>query len=158
LSFSFRHFLRQMPSRASKAFFGSRDVEFGDAVDWSAAEHVTARQIAEAMDRMSGDVVAPLISSLERAHALADENGIRALVNAADDPEEMITTFDRAENDQERALRMLVESPKTFERAEDIRYFDYRVEGTYGRRFRTRKGATVSRDAADLEKLECARA
>jgi hypothetical protein len=108
------------------------------------------------MDRMSGDVVAPLISSLERAHALADETGIRALVNAAEDPETMLATFDQAENDQERALRILVESPKVFERAEDIRYFDYRVEGAYGRRFRARKDATVSRDAADLERLQCA--
>jgi hypothetical protein len=156
LSFSFRHFLRQTPSRASRAFFDSRGVEFGDTVDWSAAEHVTARQIAEAMDRMSGDVVAPLISSLERAHALADETGIRALVNAAEDPETMLATFDQAENDQERALRILVESPKVFERAEDIRYFDYRVEGAYGRRFRARKDATVSRDAADLGRLQCA--
>ena len=43
-----------------------------------------------------------------------------------------------------------------FERAEDIRYFDYRVEGNYGRRFRAQQDATVSRDPADLEKFQCA--
>lgn len=105
---------------------------------------------------MSGDQVAPLISGLERAHALSDEHGIRALVNAAEDPEAMLAAFDEAENDQERALRVLVESPKVFERAEDIRYFDYRVEGSYGRRFRAQQDATVSRDPADLEKFQCA--
>jgi hypothetical protein len=155
LPFSFRHFLRQTPSRASRVFFDSRGVEFSDAVDWRAAEHLVARQIAEAMDRMSGDEVAPLISSLERAHALSDENGIRALVNAAEGPEAMLATFDEAENDQERALRVLVENPKVFERAEDIRYFDYRAEGSYGRRFRAQQSATVSRDSAALEKFQC---
>ena len=146
LTFSFRHFLRQAPSNASKAFFDSRGVEFGDAVDWQAAEHVVARQIAEAMDRMSGDEVAPLISGLERAHALSDEHGIRALVNAAEDPQALLAAFDGAENDQERALRVLVEDPTVFERAEDIRYFDYRVEGNYGRRFQAQQDASVSRD------------
>jgi hypothetical protein len=150
LPFSFRHFLRQTPSRTSKAFFDGQGVDFGDAVDWRAAEHVIARQTAEAMDRMSGEQVAPLISGLERAHALSDEHGIRALVNAAEDPEAMLATFDQAETDQERALRVLVESPKAFEHAEDIRYFDYKVEGNYGRRFR------AQRDSADIEKFQCA--
>ena len=68
----------------------------------------------------------------------------------------MLAAFDEAENDQERTLRVLVESPKVFERAEDIRYFDYRVEGSYGRRFRVQKDAAVSREPADLEKLQCA--
>jgi hypothetical protein len=154
LTFSFRHFLRQTPSNASKAFFDIRGAEFGDAVDWRAAEHVVARQIAEAMDRMSGDEVAPLLSGLERAHALSDEHGIRALVNAAKDPHALLATFDGAENDQERALRVLVENPTVFERAEDIRYFDYRVEGNYGRRFRAQQNATVSRDPADLETFQ----
>ena len=95
------------------------------------------------MDLMSGDDVAPLISGLERAHALSDEHGIRALVNAAEDPQALLATFDGAENDQERALRVLVDDPKLFERAEDIRYFDYRVEGNYGRRFRPSTDATV---------------
>jgi hypothetical protein len=154
LTFSFRHFLRQTPSNASKAFFDSRGAEFGDAVDWRAAEHVVARQIAEAMDLMSGDDVAPLISGLERAHGLSDEHGIRALVNAAEDPQALLASFDRAENDQERALRVLVEDPTMFERAEDIRYFDYRVEGSYGRRFRAQQDATVSRHQADLETFQ----
>ena len=156
MPFSFRHFLRQTPSRTSKAFFDGQGADFGDAVDWRAAEHVIARQIAEAMDRMSGEQVAPLISGLERAHALSDEHGIRALVNAAEDPEAMLAAFDEAENDQERTLSVLVESPKVFERAEDIRYFDYRVEGSYGRRFRAQQDATVSREPADLENFECA--
>jgi hypothetical protein len=154
LTFSFRHFLRQAPSNASKAFFDSRGAEFGDAVDWRAAEHVVARHIAEAMDRMSGDDVAPLISGLERAYALSNEHGIRALINAADDPEAMLAAFGGAENDQERALRVLVEDPTAFERAEDIRYFDYRVEGNYGRRFQAQQDATVSRDPTDLEAFQ----
>ena len=154
MPFSFRHFLRQTPSRTSKAFFDGRGVEFGDAVEWRAAEHVIARQIAEVMDRMSGEQVAPLISGLERAHALSDEHGIRALVNAADDPDAMLAAFNAAENDQDRTLRVLVESPEVFKRAEDIRYFDYRVEGSYGRRFRAQRDATVSRDPADIEKFQ----
>jgi hypothetical protein len=156
LPFSFRHFLRQTPSPALKAFFDDRGVEFGDAVDWGAAEHVIARQIAAAMDRMSGEQVASLISGLERAHSLSDEHGTRALVNAAEDPEAMLAVFDEAENDQERTLRVLVQSPKVFERAEDIRYFDYRVEGSFGRRFRAQQDAAVSRDPGDLEKFQCA--
>jgi hypothetical protein len=142
------------PVQGIEAFFDRRGVEFGDAVDWRAAEHVIARQIAEAMDRMSGDEVAPLISGLERAHALSDEHGIRALVNAAEDPAAMLAVFDRAENDQERALRVLVDSLTVFERAEDIRYFDYRVEGNYGRRFRAQQDAIVSRDPTDLETFQ----
>ena len=94
------------------------------------------------MDRMSGDDVAPLISGLERAYALSDEHGIRALVNAAEDPQALLAAFDGAENDQERALRVLVEDPTVFERAEDIRYFDYRVEGNYGRRFQAQQDAS----------------
>jgi hypothetical protein len=66
----------------------------------------------------------------------------------------MLAAFAQAECDQERALRVLVQQPKVFERAEDIRYFDYRVEGSYGRRFRTRQNATVSRDPADLEQFQ----
>jgi hypothetical protein len=156
LPFSFRHFLRQTPSPILKAFFDDRGVEFGDAVDWQAAEHVIARQIAEAMDGMSGEQVTPLISGLERAHALSDEHGIRALLNAAENPQALLATFDGAENDQERALRVLVEDPTVFERAEDIRYFDYRVDGNYGRRFQAQHGATVNRDSGTLEKFECA--
>jgi hypothetical protein len=154
LPFSFRHFLRQIPSPALRAFFDQRGVELDGAVDWLVAEHMIARSLAEAMDRMSGEQVAPLISALERAHALSDERGLRALVNAADSPEAMLTAFAEAECDQERALRVLVQHPTVFERAEDIRYFDYRVEGSYGRRFCTRQNAIVSRDRADLDAFQ----
>jgi hypothetical protein len=154
LPFSFRHFLRQTPSSVLRAFFEQHGVEFDDAVDWLDAEHMIARRIADAMDGMCGEQVAPLISALEPAHALSDERGMRALVNAADSPEAMLAAFAEAECDHERALRVLVQHPKVFERAEDIRYFDYRVEGSYGRRFRTRQNAIVSREPADLEAFQ----
>jgi hypothetical protein len=151
LPFSSRRFVRQVPSRSLKLFFDSRGTEFGGAVDWSGEQTIVARQINKAMDGMSAADVAPLISDFERAHTLSDERGALALINAAPDAAAMLATFEDTENDQERALLTLVRDPKTFERAEDIRFFDYRIGGNYGRRFRCRSGLAVHRDSGSLD-------
>jgi hypothetical protein len=151
LPFSFRQFVRQTPSPTLKTFFDSRGIDFGDEVDWSKDDVIIARQVGNALERLPAEQAAPLISDFERAQTLSDERGYCALINAAPDRAAMLARFEGAENNQERALLVLLREPEIFQRAEDIRFFDYRIEGNYGRRSRCRPGASVRRDAQNLD-------
>ena len=114
MPFSFRQFVRQTPSPTLKTFFDSRGIDFGDEVDWSKDDVIIARQVGNALEHLPAEHAAPLISDFERAQTLSDERGYCALINAAPDPAAVLALFESAENNQQRALLLLLQEPDIF--------------------------------------------
>lgn len=91
-----------------------------------------------------------ILGDLVRVHPMASERGRNALLNAAAHRTDIVTRFGELENDEERALWMLLEHGDIFREGEELRFFDYYSEGSRGRHYKTTANLTVSQAEADV--------
>ena len=145
MPFSYRHFLRQVPAQTVRDFLTGRGVGLGEWVDRHAEEPRLAQQLAEAIDALDDDRGAEIIADFERAYLMSDERGYAALLNATPDQAGLAQRLAELENGQERALRVLMNDQDLFRAAEEIRYFDYFIDRSRGRRFQVEAGLAPDR-------------
>ena len=145
MPFNYRHFLRQVPAHTIRDFLVNRGVDIDQCVDCQADETKVARQLADAIEALDDDVGREIIADFERAYLLSDERGYTALLNATPDQVGLAKRLAELENGQERALRVLIEDDDLFRAAEEIRYFDYYIERSQGRRFQVQAGSELDR-------------
>ncbi len=153
LPFSYRQFLLQVPARTIHEYLVGHGTDVDGAVDWQADEALIARQLAEAIDPLDNDAGAEIIADCERVHFMSDERGYAALLNASPDRETLAEHLANLENGQERALRVLTDNDELFRAAEEIRYFDYYIERSQGRRFQVQKGVALDRADDALQRF-----
>lgn len=153
LPFSYRHFLRQVPAQTIRDYLESRGVSFEQEIDWHAEEAKIAGQLAGVIDALDEDSGAAVIADFERAHHMSDERGYTALLNATPGREALAQRLADLENGQERALRILTDDENLFRAAEEIRYFDYYVERSQGRRFQVQAGLALDRGDTALHRF-----
>jgi hypothetical protein len=84
---------------------------------------------------------------------MSDERGYAALLNASPDRESLAERLANLENGQERALRVLIGDGDLFRAAEEIRYFDYYIERSQGRRFQVERGVALDRADDALQRF-----
>ena len=145
MPFSYRHFLRQVPAHTMRDFLDSRGVQFQQEIDWRAEEAKLAEHLAAAIDALDDEVGAEIIAAFERAYHMSDERGYTALLNATPDQVGLAKRLAELENGQDRSLRVLTDDEALFRAAEEIRYFDYYIERSQGRRFQARAGLALDR-------------
>ena len=153
MPFTYRHFLRQVPAQTIRDFLTSRGVDVDERVDWRAEEPRIAQQLAEAIDALDDDRGAEIIADFERAYLMSDERGYAALLNATPDQAGLAQRLAELENGQERALRVLIDDQDLFRAAEEIRYFDYYIDRSQGRRFQVEAGLALDRADDALQRF-----
>ncbi|MBX3516004.1 MAG: hypothetical protein KF815_03575 [Rhodospirillales bacterium] len=156
LPFSYRQFLRQVPAQTIREFLSSRGRDIDQTVDWRADEAQVARQLAAAIDAWDDDAGAEIVADFERAHFMSDERGYAALLNASHDRESLAERLANLENGQERALRVLIDDDGLFRAAEEIRYFDYYVERSQGRRYQVQADLALDRTDDAIQRFGAA--
>lgn len=153
MSFSYRHFLRQVPAQTTREFLLSRGVDVDQDINWQSEEAHVARQLAEAIDALDDDVGREIVADFERAYLMSDERGYTALLNASPDQASLTDRLSNLENGQERALRVLIDDGDLFRAAEEIRYFDYYIQRSQGRRFQVQSGLVLDRADDALQRF-----
>ncbi|MBL8660598.1 MAG: hypothetical protein JNM75_12675 [Rhodospirillales bacterium] len=153
MPFSYRHFLRQVPAHTMRDFLNGRGVQFEQEIDWRAEEAKIAEQLAAAIDALDDEVGAEIIAAFERAYHMSDERGHIAFLNATPDQGGLAKRLAELENGQDRSLRVLTDDEALFQAAEEIRYFDYYIERSQGRRFRSRLGLALDRGDDALQRF-----
>lgn len=153
MSFSYRHFLRQVPAQTIRDFLLSRGVDVDQDINWQSEEAHVARQLAEAIDALDDDVGREIVADFERAYLMSDERGYTALLNASPDQASLTDRLSNLENGQERALRVLIDDGDLFRAAEEIRYFDYYIQRSQGRRFQVQSGLVLDRGDDALQRF-----
>ena len=108
-----------------------------------------ARRLAESDDEASQSILADLV----RIHPLSTERGRNALLNAASGNEAFIQQFGVLENDFERALWALMAHIDIFQFGEELHFFDYYAEGSWGQHYRLSPNLPVSRDENDIHEF-----
>ena len=91
-----------------------------------------------------------ILGDLVRIHPMASERGRNALLNSAAYRADIVTRFGELENDEERALWLLMAHADIFREGEELRFFDYYSEGSRGRNYRNNANLTLSRAEVDL--------
>jgi hypothetical protein len=149
MTFSVRHFLRQIPVRTLKPYFESKHAAIPPEW-WKYKEPKLASELAGFLIAGTDQVGASILGELVRVHPMATERGRIALLNAAAHRADVVGKFGELENEEERALWMLWEHGEIFREGEELRFFDYYSEGNRGRHYKTTAGLTVSQVEADV--------
>jgi hypothetical protein len=144
--FNFRQVLRKTAGTSLQAYLEKTLPDLVEAIDWNVNEGKLIEQIEAALDDLSGDQVAPIFDALERVHTLSDEYGHEAIRNIVVDDEDMLSTIAKLENGEQRALWLLLQDPMCFQKAEDIRFFDYNIPRRFGRRFKCEQEFDIPRE------------
>jgi hypothetical protein len=95
-----------------------------------------------------------VVTAAHRIQNMACEKGRNAILNAAQNREEMAFFFSLMNNDHERAAWVYYTDPHLFRTAEELHYFDHYAGCLYCRSFRGPRGAVVSRNQRDLSAFE----
>ena len=118
---------------------------------WNRDEGELARILFELICALPLECRDAVFTVAERIHAMGCERGRNAILNAAPKREDIAAIFDDLGNDHERAAWAYISDRNLFQGAEELHFFDHYAEGQLGRCFHGPKGATISRDPANLD-------
>ena len=149
MTFSVRHFLRQIPVKTLKPYFESKSAPVPSEW-WKYKEPKLASELAGLLISGTDQIGGTILAELARVHPMATERGRIALLNAAAHRSDVVARFGELENDEERALWMLWNHGDIFREGEELRFFDYYSEGNRGRHYKTTPGLATSQGEADV--------
>jgi hypothetical protein len=149
MTFSVRHFLREIPVRTLRPYFESKNATVPPEW-WKHKVPKLASELTDLLISGTDQIGEAILGDLVRVHPMASERGRNALLNAAAHRTDIVTRFGELENDEERALWMLLEHGDIFREGEELRFFDYYSEGSRGRHYKTTANLTVSQAEADV--------
>jgi hypothetical protein len=153
MTFSVRQFLREIPVRTLKAYFGSKNAVVPP--EWW--KHKEPKLISELWGYLSSgtdQIGAAILAEMVRIHPMAIERGRNALLNAALRRDGFVEQFGALANDYERALWVFMEHSDIFREGEELQFFDYYSEGNRGRHYRTTPNRNVSREAVGRRRIQ----
>lgn len=149
MTFSVRNFLRQISMKTLKAYFESKNAAVPPEW-WKYKEPTRVSELAGYLISGTDQIGEAILGDLVRIHPMASERGRNALLNSAAHRADIVTKFGELENDEERALWLLMAHADIFREGEELRFFDYYSEGSRGRHYRTIANLTVSRAEIDV--------
>ncbi|MBT7443361.1 MAG: hypothetical protein HN790_05280 [Methylococcales bacterium] len=152
MSFNYRQFLRQTPKQPLQAYFNAQS--YALSIDWSQPDRKVAIELADAIHQLPITHSTSILSDFQRIDVLADDKGIKALINASANGQNLILIFQSLDNNLHRALWAFVVEPECFKAAEEIRYFDYRAEGQFASQYHAAPNLCVSEHPADIDAFE----
>lgn len=154
-AFNYRQLARQIPAATWQAYFVSRSVTAPEFFDWNEEEQRFSDALIALLEDLNPGEQARLHAELRHVHALATQKGIDAILNASDNEAAIREAFGQLRNHAERALWVLVNRPNAFMAAEALLQFDLGVGKQSWKRQSIKVTGPVSRDAADIEALQC---
>jgi hypothetical protein len=149
MTFSLRHFLRQIPVRTLKPYFESKSAAVPPEW-WKYKVPKLASELTGFLISGTDKISEAILGELIRIDPMASERGRIALLNAAAHRADVVKRFGELGNDEERALWMLLKHQDIFREGEELRFFDYYSEGSRGRHYKTTAGLMVSQKTADV--------
>jgi hypothetical protein len=149
MTYSVRNFLRQISVKTLRAYFESKNAAVPPEW-WKYKEPKLVSELAGYLISGTDQIGEAILGDLVRIHPMASERGRNALLNSAAHRADIVTKFGELENDEERALWLLMAHADIFREGEELRFFDYYSEGSRGRHYRTIANLTVSRAEIDV--------
>lgn len=140
-------FLRKTPAASLKAYFQTKPFSLPASIDWTAAESDIATALVAALDTLAEPDREALILEVNRITALADEPGQNALRDVVSDRAQ----YDKVAGGHSRALWVLMNEPRSFRLAEEVRFNDEKRRGRMWSGFVVDKRKLVRKDAFSIE-------
>ncbi|MDD3183400.1 MAG: hypothetical protein PHD48_11450 [Alphaproteobacteria bacterium] len=129
MAVSIRTLVSSLPSLVLKKYFEQFPVDFPEAIKWEMEEKELKRIVAKMLTDLPKSAFDPVHVNFERVHTLANENGMRALLNASAEAAELEKLFKGMDNDHHRAMVIFLDKPALFKLAEELLFIDYQAEG-----------------------------
>lgn len=147
---SLAKFIRNTPVNDLRTYFDRQGFDLREPVNWDGAEREIAKPLLKLVDHLSEPERAALTTDLERIGVMTDELGQMALLSVVLDRDQL----EAMENAFARALRVFLNDPSAFRRAEEVRYADNYRQGRMWDGFLGPAGVAVEPDAEQLTKLK----
>lgn len=129
MAVSIRTVVNHVPKAMWKAYCGEYKISFAEPIDWEQDDKAVASALETAINALPQSDYEPVHAHLERINVIASDRGIKALINASDKPDEMMTKLQALENSHHRAMAIFLENEALFKTAEELLFVDFKAEG-----------------------------
>lgn len=129
MAVSIRTVVNHVPKAMWKSYCEEHKVTFAEPIDWEQEDKAVASALEAAINALPQSDYEPVHAHLERINVIASDRGIKALINASDKPDEMMTKLQSLENSHHRAMAVFLEDEALFKTAEELLFVDFKAEG-----------------------------
>jgi len=129
MAVSIRTVVSHVPKSMWKTYCEHHKVSFANPIDWEQEDKAVASALEVAINALPQADYEPIHAHLERINVMASDRGIKALINAIDKSDEMMTKLQAMENSHQRAMAIFLENETIFKNAEELRFVDFKAEG-----------------------------
>ena len=126
---SIKTIVSHIPKYVLRQYFEIHQIIFDELIDWERPDKEVTRVVEKAIHRLHKTKYDFIHAHLERIHLVAGERGIKALINASDQPAEMTEKLQAMDNSHHRAMAIFLEDHALFKIAEEILFVDFKTEG-----------------------------
>ena len=141
-------FFRKVPANSLRDYFAKLDPPLANSPDWRAQETEFQAALKLYFEGLAPEIQSQIELDIDQVSAMSDEAGQAALRGLLGN-ERMF--FEEMEHGPERALWVLVNSPKVFRRAEESRHTDERRRGRSWSGFVCEPGLALRRDESSIK-------
>jgi hypothetical protein len=147
---SLRSFFRNTPASGLREYFSRAKVELPEGIDWSQSPSDLARSLDEAVEKMGEGLQSRIFADAERIVEMSNESGQTALYGVTQDR----SSLDKLPNGHARSIAIFINDPKSFRRAEEVRYTDEHRRGRDWDGFVGPQQIQPRTDAAAIDRLK----
>lgn len=126
---SIRTIVHSIPKSLLKQYFERHAVTFANPIDWTLKEQQINRALEREIKELSKSDYDPVHAHLERINVVASDRGIRALINASENPADTGSTLQGMQNNHHRSMAIFLENEELFKTAEELLFVDFKSEG-----------------------------
>lgn len=140
-------FLRRTPLASLKAYFDTTGISLPTPLNWEMPDPDVVRPLLQAVNGLSDEARARIVSDGERVGAMSDHAGQTALFSVLEDR----AVLDDLANGHDRALWLFLNAPVRFRHAEEVRFTDERRRGRSWDGFVAEPGRAIRTDHVSIE-------
>ena len=126
---SIKTVVSHVPKSVLQEYCELYQVPFKEPIDWTQEEKDVSRALEKEINELLKPDYDPIHAHLERINLVASDRGIKALINASDQPAEMAEKLQAMQNSHHRAMAIFLEDNDLFKIAEELLFVDFKVEG-----------------------------
>lgn len=126
---SIKTVVSHVPKSVLKEYCELYQVPFKEPIDWTQEDKDVSRALEKEINELPKPDYDPIHAHLERINLVASDRGIKALINASDQPAEMTEKLQAMQNGHHRSMAIFLEDNDLFKIAEELLFVDFKTEG-----------------------------
>ena len=136
--------ISSIPKEEWQSYFNAYPIKFSDPPNWQEREELVHKKLKKCIKELPSDLYVILHHHFERIDDMATEKGIKALINASEQPAMVEQTFKQKQNHYHMAISCFLNNSDLFRKAEELLLVDNKVGSQSWKHCKINSNATIN--------------